>query len=159
MPRFARDDRALRVWSLREVITFLQGRFLMMATGWSKTSGILLALKPNDRRTEEEMEKWGLLIQQWTPILSKCGLPLSRDQADRITQTIRTSRPKTDAEIATMLESFLERLIDECSGVTFIALSAKETHYYLPEKPIFGNDVNAKFPVTAHLLVGLKRFG
>ena len=146
MPRFGREFRPLRPWSLCEVITFLQGQFLAMATQWSKTVGILMALKPNNKRTKEEMEKWGSLIEEWTPILSDYGLHLSREQAGRITRTLRTSRPRTDLELAGMLESFLERLIDECGSVAFIALSAKEKNYYVPLEPIFGNEVHVKFP-------------
>ena len=41
MPQPDRDGRPPRVWSLREVITFLQDQFLIMATGWSKTAGLL----------------------------------------------------------------------------------------------------------------------
>ena len=146
MPRFARDVRAPRAWSLREVITFFQGQFLAMATQWSKTSGILMALKPNDRRTKEELGKWSCLIEEWKPLLADYGLHLSREQAERIVRTLRASRPKTDLEISAMLESFLERLIDECGNTAFVALSAKEKQYYLPSEPIFGSEVNAKFP-------------
>ena len=76
MPQFGRASRPLRPWILCEVITFLQGQFLAMATQWSKTVGILMALKPNNKRTKEEMEKWGSLIEEWTPILSDYGLHL-----------------------------------------------------------------------------------
>ncbi len=146
MPQPDRDGRPPRVWSLREVITFLQDQFLIMATGWSKTAGLLLALRPNDRRTKEELEDWGNRIEEWNPILSECGLHLSREQAGRIIQAIRTSKPRADAETAVMLQTFVERLIDECRSITFIALSAKERHYYAPTEALFGNEVHNKFP-------------
>jgi hypothetical protein len=53
------------------------------------------------------------------------------------------------SEIAQMLDSLFERMNDECSLRKFVALSVKDAEYIFPKEPLFGDEVERKFPSTA----------
>lgn len=65
--------------------------------------------------------------------------------AERIALNI--AQPVKD--LSQMLDNLSDRMMDECSLRKFIALSVQDAAYVFPKTPLFGDDVEQKYPSAA----------
>lgn len=114
----------------------------------SKELGRLIDLydriKP-EQYTDENKKNNKTTFLKHAEAFEELDLRMCKAQCERIARKTHES----PAEIGKLLHSLLERMYDECRLREFMALSVKQAEYLFPEQPLFGGEVEKKFPAAA----------
>lgn len=98
--------------------------------------------EPADNNREQHRKTDVSALRSYAKSFAELGLPMCEMQVKNM---VRASSNKSDliknSEFANMLDELFNRLSDECELKKFIALSDTEAKYYLPEEPLFGEEV------------------
>lgn len=81
------------------------------------------------------------------PHLEKLNAKLTKMSCARLVERLSDlQNANRFADIATSVESIIQRLRDELSLSTVFVLEADKQKYYCPANPLFGGDIEGKFP-------------
>jgi hypothetical protein len=102
-------------------------------------------VKPDVKWAEATVKGNEQALTKHAATFSELGLDMCRIHCERIVKALNQPPP----EVGVMLAELMQRMYDECRLRRFMALSVKQADFAFPTKPLFGEDVNDKFPAAA----------
>jgi hypothetical protein len=132
-------------WSLWDMKEFYLDNLLLLAKEMGRLGEHYATNNPSeilDEKTQKENKKE---MANHAQNLGELDLHVCRIQCERVSNSF----DQEPGQIAKMIVQLSQTMLDECSLRSFMALSPKEAEFTFPRKPLFGEEVEKKFPGAA----------
>ena len=129
-----------RLWSLDEIMREFDAASYCHVS--ALVNGMIVSIDNKKTPSPDEM------MNAISPIYAhavQMRMPLLERQIKRIAEHFQNDKP-TVASVYAMLLDLRNRLVDSLAERKFLALSEYDAYFYEPPEPLFGAEVQAKFP-------------
>jgi hypothetical protein len=144
-----------QLWSLWDMLRFYAKDFVEAISTYTNAKAVIYAVKA-DVALQEALTavkiptavKDGLIhaVRQLYDITSRHGLTFVRAACGRLLNILAAGPPLADHSVSFLLDDIYVRLQDELKDRVFLAIDSDKVNYFEATEPLFGADVDAKFP-------------
>lgn len=135
-----------RLWSLWDIMKQIHlPTFLELSNEIGRLHGVYSSMKPGEM-TEATRENNKKVFQSHAARFEELDLQMCQQQCARLADLMVSGSPTV---IAAQLTALLERMYDESRLRKFVTLSVRQAELVFSAEPLFGAEVNTKFPTAA----------